>query len=104
MAIIKIKTPEEKITLVAPITITKTVANVQVTAVIYNIEEARAEIHYITFLDDGTPFQRGNIAINDPAAIKLSFEALDEIIATGKTLEVAAAEYLQSQVLAAWAE
>ena len=91
-------------TLNTPIVVTNTATTVQITALVNNVEEERVEIHYMTKLEDGTPYQRGNIQINGKEDVKAMYAELDALISTGKTFEAASGELLYSKVLAKLAE
>lgn len=47
------------------ITHTNIVTDVEITGVVINYEQGFTEVHYITFLEDGTPFQRGTVKGED---------------------------------------
>jgi acylphosphatase len=83
-----------------PQVITNTVNKVQVTGLVNNVEEGRIEIHYMTLLEDGTPYQRGQVILAEGfEAIKQSYADIDAKIAEGKTFEQASAEILYAKVL-----
>lgn len=48
-----------------PITRTNIIHDVEITAAIINYEEGFTEVHYITLLEDGTPYQRGHVRDTD---------------------------------------
>jgi hypothetical protein len=92
-----------------PQVITNTVNTVQITGLVNNVEEGRIEIHYMTLLEDGTPYQRGNIILAevirnadgtvDTTPISNAYAQIDAKIATGLTFEQASAEILYAKVL-----
>ena len=86
-------------TLNQPQVITNTVNKVQVTALVNNVEEGRIEIHYITLLEDNTPYQRGNVVVEGYESVKAMYAELDAKIAEGKTFEEASTELLYAKVL-----
>tara|TARA_R110000824_G_scaffold91604_1_gene222808 strand:- start:83 stop:343 length:261 start_codon:yes stop_codon:yes gene_type:complete len=65
----------------APIVETKTASQVQLTGFVDNREEGRVEVHYMTLLEDGTPYKRDTLVIegDDVAAfytgIGVNFDA-----------------------------
>ena len=86
--------------LTTPIQTTTIATNVAVTGFYNKVEEEMMEIHYMTYTEDGTPYQRGNVTINGYTDCKAMYAELDALIATGKTFEEASSELLFSKVLA----
>ena len=82
-----------------PQVITNTVASIKVTGIVNDAENEKVEIHYITFLADGSPYQRGNIVINGYDAVKATYAEIDAEIAKGKGFEDASREVLYKKVL-----
>jgi len=87
-------------TLSIPITVTNTANTVQITGFVNNIEEERCEIHYMTILEDGAPYKRGNVLIKGYDAVKALYAEQDAATADGKDFETASAEILYAKVLA----
>ena len=87
-------------TLTTPKEEVKVVTTVQVTGFVNNREEERCEIHYITLLEDGTPYQRGQVVINGYDDVKVFYAEMDALLATGKAFEEASTELLYGKVLA----
>jgi hypothetical protein len=86
-------------TLTTPIIETKTANTVQITGLYNKIEEESLEIHYITLLEDGTPYKRDLVVFKGYDTVKALYAELDVIIATGKTFEEASTELLYSKAL-----
>ena len=83
-----------------PQVITNTVNTVQVTGLVNNVEEGRIEIHYMTLLEDGTPYQRGMVILAEGYdAVKAASANIDAKIATGMTFEQASTEILYAKVI-----
>ena len=55
-------------TLTTPIVDTLEVTTVKLTGFVNNREEFRCDIHYMTSLSDGTPYQRGTLTIDGTEA------------------------------------
>lgn len=87
--------------LTTPIVITNTANSVQITGLYNKIEEGCVEIHYMTLLADGTPYQRGDVRIDGYDAVKALYAETDTVMATGLTFEQASAQILYAKVLAA---
>jgi len=86
-------------TLTQPITETKVVNTVQVTGFVNNKEEERCEIHYITFTNDGQPYQRGVVTIQGKDEVKALYAEMDTELAKGNGFESASATLLYNKVL-----
>jgi hypothetical protein len=85
--------------LTQPITETKVVNTVQVTGFVNNKEEERCEVHYMTFTNDGQPYQRGVVTIDGKDEVKALYAEVDAKLAEGKNFETASAEILYSKVV-----
>jgi len=83
-----------------PIVITNTANTVQITRIDNNVEEGYLAVEYMTILEDGTPFQRGNVRVEGYDAVKALYAETDTLMATGKTFEETSAEILYAKVLA----
>ena len=86
--------------LTTPVQETKVVTTVQLTAIVNNVEEGRLEVHYITLLEDGEPYQRGNVAVEGKEAVQAVYAEIDTIMSSGKTFEEASKELFYSKVTA----
>ena len=82
-----------------PIVVTNRATTVQVTGFVNNKEEERCEIHYITLLEDGTPYQRGQVVINGYEDVKAFYAEMDAELSSGKDFEAASGVLLYSKVI-----
>lgn len=82
-----------------PIVHTRTESSYEVTSVIDNHEEGVIETHYITYLDDGTPFQRGvdRVAKGSPEADDIDAN-VDSKKARGKANSDAVKEAMEEHI------
>ena len=83
----------------APIMNTLEVTSVKVTGFVNNREELRCEIHYMTSLSDGTPYQRGNITIDGTEAYDAFAAEMDAELAGGLGYEKTLSANLYAKVL-----
>jgi len=84
---------------ITPKTEVKVVTTVQVTGFVNNREEERVEIHYITLLEDGMPYQRGNVVVGGKEAIQALYAEMDAEIAKGLGFEDASRNILYAKVV-----
>jgi hypothetical protein len=82
-----------------PQVITKTVTELEITSVVHNFEEGSLEVHYMTFLDDGTPHMRANSRLTDEASIAAMYASIDASVLTGKTVREAIDTIISAQIL-----
>lgn len=83
-----------------PIAVTNTQTSVQITGLVNNLERGNIEVHYMTLLEDGTPYQRGMTTYDGYDEVKNVYAEIDAVIATGKTFEEASTEILYTKVIA----
>lgn len=72
-----------------PKTETKTVSTVDITSSEHNYEQGTLTISYMTLLDDGTPYQRGSLQINNPTEIAAVYTAIGDKVVAGDAADVA---------------
>lgn len=87
-------------TLETPKAITNTVTSVKVTGVVNDTERGAIDIHFMTLLEDGTPYQRGNVQITGHDAIKDVYAEIDAKLSTGLTFEESSRQVLYNRAIA----
>jgi len=79
---------------------TLTIANVKVTGFVNNREELTTEIHYMTSLSDGTPYQRGSIRTDGTVEYDVLCGEIEAALAVNSDYETALSSVLYARVLA----
>lgn len=87
-------------TLETPKAITNTVTSVKVTGVVNDTERGVIDIHFMTLLEDGTPYQRGNVQITGHDEIKDVYAEIDAKLSTGLTFEESSRQVLYNRAIA----
>jgi hypothetical protein len=82
-----------------PQVITKTVTELEITSVVHNFEEGSLEVHYMTYLDDGTPHMRGNSRLTNETSIAAMYASIDTNVANGETVREAIDTIISAQIL-----
>jgi hypothetical protein len=82
-----------------PQVITKTVTDLEITSVVHNFEEGSLEVHYMTYLDDGTPHMRDSSRLDDETSIAAMYASIDASVLTGKSVREAIDEIISAQIL-----
>ena len=86
-------------TLTTPIVDTLEVTTVKLTGFVNNREEFRCDIHYMTSLSDGTPYQRGTLTIDGTEAYDAFAAEMDAELAGGLGYEKTLSDNLYAKVL-----
>jgi len=86
--------------LTTPITETLEVTSVKVTGFVNNREELTTEIHYMTSLSDGTPYQRNNLRTDGVEEYAVLCTEIEAALALNPDYEAALASVLYTRVLA----
>ncbi len=77
-----------------PVELVNRVTTIQVTGFVNNREEQRVEVHYITLLEDGTPYQRGQKLINGYDDVKAFYTEFDNRLSNGLGFGQTSKDYL----------
>ena len=87
--------------LTTPTVETLNVTSVKVTGFVNNREELTTEIHYMTSLSDGTPYQRNNLRTSGVEEYAVLCTEIETALASNTDYEDALASVLYTRVLAA---
>ena len=86
--------------LTTPTVETLNVTSVKVTGFVNNREELTTEIHYMTSLSDGTPYQRGNIKTDGVEEYAVLCGEIEAALVANSDYETALSSVLYARVFA----
>lgn len=88
-------------TLEAPVVVTHKQTSFVVTGIVNNVEEKFVDVHFMTLLEDGSPFQRGVCRIAEGyEQAKALYADLDSRIAAGASFEDASTAICEERLKA----
>ena len=76
---------------ITPITVSQTVASVQITGFSIDYENLSMTSSYMTLLEDGTPYQRSQATTSDPLEIQGFMDEVEALIRADITVNMDAA-------------
>ena len=73
-----------------PVVQTQTINKIEITGQYFDMENGRVTLEYITFLDDGTPYQRDSITVEGQEMLD-GFQSVNDKVTAQTTIDVHAA-------------